>query len=336
MTRVGILGAGAIGTYLGVGLAQGGIEVGVIARPQTADQVARRGLRLTRAGVTSSVRPAWIATSLVEGLAQQPDVLIIATKAYDVDPIAAEWHGTGPATTAALTIQNGIGAEQPLVDVLGRDRVLVGTVTTAVSVRGPGDAVVERERGVGLAVDLTRRYPKLPAAWRQMGVRIADYADPAAMKWSKLLTNLVGNASSALVNWRVDAVYRHHGLAALELVLLRECLQVMARRGTPVVDLPGTPVRALAALVRLPDWVARPLLRRAVASGRGDKMPSFHIDWWSGRGRTEAPWLHGAVAAEGRRLGVATPICAGLTRLLAAADPHAYTPEALIAEVHRR
>jgi 2-dehydropantoate 2-reductase len=335
VTRVGILGAGAIGTYLGVCLAQGGVEVGVIARPQTADQVERHGLRLTRAGATSIVRPAWIATSLVEGLAHRPDLLIVATKAYDVDPIAAQWPAAGSAATAVLTIQNGIGAEQPLVALLGRDRVLTGTVTTAVSVRGPGDAVVERERGVGLAADLTRRYPELPGAWRRQGVGVADYADPAAMKWSKLLTNLVGNATSALVNWRVDAIYRHRGLAALEQALLRECLQVMARRGTPVVDLPGTPVRALAALVRLPGWLALPLLRPVVASGRGDKMPSFHIDWWSGRGRTEAPWLHGAVAAEGRGLGVATPVCARLTRLLATADPHAYSPEALITEVNR-
>jgi len=75
-----------------------------------------------------------------------------------------------------------------------------------------------------------------------------------------------------------------------------------------VVDLPGTPVRALALAVRLPHGLSRPLLRRAVGAGRGGKMPSFHIDLHSGRGLSEVGWLNGAVVRHGTLAGVPTPV----------------------------
>jgi 2-dehydropantoate 2-reductase len=91
----------------------------------------------------------------------------------------------------------------------------------------------------------------------------------------------------------------------------------MAAQQIDVVDLPGTPVRALAFAVRgLPPEVSRPLLRNAVGSGRGGKMPSFHIDLNSGRGQTEVDALNGAVVRFGERLGVATPVNHLLNRTL--------------------
>jgi Ketopantoate reductase PanE/ApbA C terminal. len=77
--------------------------------------------------------------------------------------------------------------------------------------------------------------------------------------------------------------------------MLRECLAVMKAQGIDVVDLPKTPVRALAFATRLPLWLSKPLLGRAAGSGRGGKMPSFHIDLHSGRGKSEVDYLHGAV-----------------------------------------
>jgi 2-dehydropantoate 2-reductase len=88
---------------------------------------------------------------------------------------------------------------------------------------------------------------------------------------------------------------------------LRECLKVMEAQGIPVVDLPGTPVRMLRFGTRLPFWLSRPLLGRAAGTGRGGKMPSFHIDLHSGRGKSEVEYLHGAVVRAGERLGIPTP-----------------------------
>ncbi|MGQ0603392.1 MAG: ketopantoate reductase family protein, partial [Anaerolineales bacterium] len=173
------------------------------------------------------------------------------------------------------------------------------------------------ERGVGVALGHPLSTP-LVTAFDRAQLNARGYASASAMKWSKLLANLIGNATSAILDMPVAGIYRHAQLFKLEMAMLRECLAVMRAKRIDVVDLPGTPVRALAWGTRLPATLARPLIRRAVASGRGGKMPSFHIDLHSGRGRTEVGWLHGAVVRHGAACGVATPVNRALTETLEA------------------
>jgi 2-dehydropantoate 2-reductase len=138
------------------------------------------------------------------------------------------------------------------------------------------------------------------------------------MKWSKLLTNLPANASSAILDMTPAEVYALADLFRLEQAMLREALAVMRAHGIHVVDLPGTPVRLLALAARLPAAAARPLLARAIGAGRGAKMPSFHIDLHGGRGRSEVGWLNGAVVRFGAQAGVPTPVNQLLTDTLSA------------------
>jgi 2-dehydropantoate 2-reductase len=86
--------------------------------------------------------------------------------------------------------------------------------------------------------------------------------------------------------------------------------------GLEEVDLPKTPVRLLTKAIELPLWLSKPFLSRAAGSGRGAKMPSFHIDLHSGRGKSEVDYLHGAVVRAGEKAGVATPVNKVLTETL--------------------
>ena len=105
--------------------------------------------------------------------------------------------------------------------------------------------------------------------------------------------------------------------AVLEVRQIREALAVMQRIGADVVDLPGTPVRALAALMRsFPGWIGRPLAVRFLGRGRGNKMPSFHIDLYAGHTHSEVAYLNGAVVRFGEHLGVETPVNRLLTNTL--------------------
>jgi 2-dehydropantoate 2-reductase len=59
-------------------------------------------------------------------------------------------------------------------------------------------------------------------------------------------------------------------------------------------------------------------MMKAVGGGRGGKMPSFHIDLYSGRGTSEVEWLNGAVVRYGVKASVPTPINKVLTDTLQA------------------
>ena len=164
------------------------------------------------------------------------------------------------------------------------------------------------------------------------------FSNSLAMKWSKLLTNLISNPTSAILDMTAAQVLANARLYRLEVAMLRECLAVMEAQGIPVVDLPGTPVRALAFATRLPPWLSRPFLARAAGGGRGGKMPSFHIDLHAGRGKSEVEFLHGAVVRAGERFGVPTPVNKVLTETLMALtrkelplETFSHQPQALLA-----
>ena len=309
-----IFGAGAIGTYIGGSLALHrqpggpGHQVVLLEKPEVAAEIQERGLCLNLDGQEHAVSGVHIAGSIEDALSLGPfDVAVFALKSFDTRAALERLSATTAQLPPFLCLQNGVENEAVLEAVLGDERVIAGTVTSAVGRRHAGDIVLERKRGVGVAAG----HPlseAVCAALQEAGLNAQLFENAAAMKWSKLLTNLVANATSAILNMTPAEVFDHPGLYRLELAQQREALQVMRALGIPVVDLPGTPVTLLAAGVRyLPALLSQPLLKRSVMRGRGGKMPSFHIDLYAGRGQSEVDYLNGAVVRLGETLQVPTP-----------------------------
>jgi 2-dehydropantoate 2-reductase len=333
------LGAGAIGTYVGGSLALAGHQVSFSEQPDAAATIGELGLRVTKAGATQAVRDFSIFGSATQALAAGPyDVAVCALKSFDTPAALDGLLASGELVPPVLSLQNGVANEPLIAAKLGTDRVVTGTVTTAVSKPGIGQVVEEKLRGIGIAQNHPLG-PRLVAALNDAGLNAVGFPEPQAMKWSKLLTNLTGNATSAILDEPVSSLFADPRTYGIEIAVLRECLAVMAALGLRPVDLPGTPVRALAlAAQRLPRFIAQPALTQALGSGRGDKMPSFHIDLHSGRGRTEVVFLNGAVADHGATLGVPTPVNRLLTDTLEAlssgeqnVETYRHNPEALLA-----
>ncbi len=340
------LGAGAIGTYIGGSLALAGHSLVFLEQARVADELRQRGLRLDlSADHRRKAKGAYlvesssivVVTSLEEALRYGPfDVTLYALKSFDTPAALEQIRPLAEKLPPFLCLSNGVDNEPALVSVLGADKVIYGTVTSAIGRRGVGEIVLERLRGVG--IDATHPlFDRLVAALNEAFLNARAFSDPLAMKWSKMLTNLLANPLSAILNMTAAEIYAHPGLYRLEIAMLRECLAVMKAQGIAVVDLPGTPVRALAFAASLPFWLSRPLLARAAGSGRGGKMPSFHIDLHSGRGKTEVDYLHGAVVRAGEKVGLPTPVNRFLTNTLLSLakaeiplETYAHQPEALL------
>lgn len=335
-----VFGAGAIGTYLGGSLALNDERVVFLERPENVDRLRESGLQLQLEDEKEErlLEPN-IAGDLDEALEKGPfDVALFALKSYDTQAALKEMEPYADELPAILCLQNGVDNEAALAAVLGEDKVIPGTVTSAIGREGVGDIVLERRRGVGIAAD----HPlaeQLVNSFNAADLNARLYADPAAMKWSKLLTNLIANATSAILKMSPADIFEHSGLFQLEVAQLREALTVMHAKRLHPVDLPGTPVPALAlAVSRLPPMVARPLLRRAVAGGRGGKMPSFYLDLHDGRGQSEVEYLNGAVARHAETLEIPAPVNRMLSEVLSALtrgeiplDAYAGQPEKLMA-----
>jgi 2-dehydropantoate 2-reductase len=336
-----IVGAGAIGGYVGGSLALGGHAVTFLARAATAASLRAEGLRLTdaRTGQSRSIAPT-IAVTPAEVQANGPyECAVVATKAFDTNAAAASLKAALPAPPPILCLQNGVDGEPELASFFGAGAILSGSVTSSISKTGPGALIIEKSRGMGIALGHPLTLAVI-AALDGSGIRTQAYPTSGPMKWSKLLGNLIGNATSAILDMTVAEVFADPRLYAVEMASLRECLAVMKVLRYNPVDLPGVPVRALAMTTRMPTWMARPLLLGRVAGGRGAKMPSLHIDLHSGRPQTEVRWLHGAVARHGADAGVPAPVNRVLTDTLEALtrgelkiDDFRRRPEALLARL---
>jgi 2-dehydropantoate 2-reductase len=286
-----------------------GFKVVFLEQPEVARELRSRGLRLCLDEQEHVISSPHAAASLEEALAYGPfDAAIFALKSFDTAPFLETLVPYGESIPPIVSFQNGVENEPAIAAALGAAKVIPGTVTSAIGRRAAGDIVLERLRGTGVAAG----HPLsevLASAMDVAGLHCRLFQSGAKMKWSKLLTNLLANASSAILDMTPAEVFAHPGLYRIEIRQLREALQVMAAQGIHVVDLPGTPVRQLAfAVMRLPIALSRPLLSRAVGSGRGAKMPSFHIDLHHGRGRSEVDYLNGAVVRFGDRYGIPTPV----------------------------
>ncbi len=313
--RLLCFGAGAIGTYIGGSLILAGHEVVFLERPQTADKFHR--LRLNLQGETHTIPNPKIATHIEAALSHGPfDAAIFALKSFDTDDALAGLAKYTGQLPPFVCLQNGVENEEKIAALLGNENILPATVTSAIGKTQMGEIVLERFRGVGLYAE----HPisnLLFKAFSEANLNPLLISDAAGMKWSKMLTNLIGNATSAILGIPPGKVFEHPGIYSVEMLQLREALAVMKALKIQVINLPGTPVVLLSSVIRsLPNWVSRPLLKKAIGSGRGEKMPSFYIDLHSGRGRSEVGYLNGAVVRAGSKVGIRTPVNAFLTETL--------------------
>ncbi len=347
--KVLVFGAGAIGTYFGGSLILAGHNVIFVEQQKIVDELRERGLRLeltiderrkTKEAFIISPRSFVMVASLEEALKFGPyDVALFALKSFDTSAALEGMKPYAEKLPPMLCLSNGVENEQLIARELGADKVIYGTVTSAIGRRGVGDIVLEKLRGVGVAAG----HPlseKLVAALDGAFLNCRLYPEPHGMKWSKMLTNLIANPTSAILNMTAAQVFANNKLYKLEIDMLSECLAVMASQNLQVTDLPGTPVKLLALAAKFPLWLSKPFLSRAAGSGRGAKMPSFHIDLYSGRGQSEIEYLHGAVVRAGSEFNVPTPVNKVLTETLLALtnkeiplEEYANQPEKLLSKV---
>jgi len=312
-----VFGAGAIGTYIGGSLALAGEDVVFLDREEVAAELRKTGFSLGLPDGEKKILQPVVVSSLEKALASGTfDTAILAVKGFDTPSVLEMIRPFADRMPPVVCFQNGVENETTIAELLGEERVIRGTVTTAIGRRGLGNILVERFRGTGIEATHPLSMA-IAAACNRGGLGMQVYQNGLAMKWSKMLTNLMGNATSAILNWPPATVYVNAHLFDLERRQLREVLFVMDSLHIPVVDLPGIPVRLLAFAIRnLPAFLSRPLLVKAVGGGRGAKMPSFHIDLYQGHGKSEVDWLNGAVVRAAAGAGKKSPVNKMLVEVL--------------------
>ena len=321
--RIIIVGAGAIGSYLGASLAEAGHRVGLLGRPAYVERVRERGLLLTRSGVERTVTGV-VAGEDLDALLRElqgMELAIVTAKAFDTAeacrlllPYLADGLGR------VVLVQNGVGGDDIAAGLLPRDVLVTGVITQLVSAQDVARYEVRGRRGGICLAPYQMGSPSvepLVAMLQCAGLRCRSSPDGRAIRWSKLLLNMMANAVPTIEDLSPAEVYADDLLYSLEIAAYREALVVMRASGLRPVALPGYPVPAIAWLIeRGPRRLVRALLQRIVGGARGGKKPSLQIDLERGRRESEVTFLNGAVAREAARQGLSAPANAAIAGVL--------------------
>ena len=313
-----IIGAGAIGGFIGGKLAAQH-NVMLFDRAPLVETVRARGLRVIELETASTVTNIAACAALDDIFAQTPrfDLAITCVKAFDTATAIQSLRPYADRIERFLTPQNGVSNEDLLGAAFGRAKIISGTLLNPIAVPEIGVVRLEKAgRGIGLApvggpidpyVDVIRA--------TQLPVR--TYNDYRAMKWSKLILNLIGNATSAILDMPTRETFADQRVFTIEVAMLREALAVMRAQSIGTVNLPGSPVQLLAFGIRFaPSFLLQRILRPMVAGGRGDKPPSLLVDIRSGKTQSEIDELNGAIVQAGKAIGLKTPVNAALVGIL--------------------
>jgi 2-dehydropantoate 2-reductase len=293
--KVYVVGAGAVGTYMGDLLQSVNVEVTYAPRD------------------IAQVTPV------------DADVAIVAVKAYDTDSAVDTLRKaiSYPERCVFVSPQNGVGNEEKLAAAFGANSVVAAALTTPVDrALDDGHGRAAKEGGLAVSPMGSNAYNWLVAAFSSAGLNVQVVEDWRALKWSKLVLNIVANASCAILNVLPNRLVHFEEIFTLEIRAIREVRSVMQAMDITPIDLPRYPVRALQGIATLPS--PKRLLAGRVAGARGTKPPSLLLDLRAGKAQTEGDFLNGAVACAGRDHGVPTPVNAVYARVL---DDIAHMPQ---------
>ncbi len=303
MARVAIVGCGAMGSVYAALMADAGHEIHAVTLwPDHAEAMASHGLRVEGASGDRTVRLR--AGTTTDGIGSC-DLVIIATKAFDVEAAARSAVPLLAAHTVVQTIQNGLGSAERVAPIVGADRLAVGVVGGfGASVRAPGHV-----HHNGMEMVRFGSYAGLPrpaleagaAIWESAGFKVALFDDVRRMVWEKLIMNVTFSASCCLTGLTIGEVMRDSNAWLVAHGCAEEAIAVAAAAGIKL-DV-GDPIEHIRHL-----------------GGRiTDARPSMLLDHLARR-RSEIDVINGSIPREGAKVGVATPVNATVVALVKARE----------------
>lgn len=250
--NIAIVGAGAIGGYLGVKLALSGCQVTFIARGENLKAIQAKGMTLITEDGTHLHAPHVRACSIEDATAH--DYVFLTMKSHQVAPVAQQIGRLCHDKTAVVTMQNGVpwwyfyklgGAYQnrPLTSVdpdatqwqhIGPERVIGAVVYPAAELVAPG--VVKLIEGNRFTLgepsgEKTERVTALAQTMIAAGFKTPVSTDIRSELWVKLWGNLTFNPVSALTHATLEEICTFDLTRQLAAMMMTEAQAVGEKLG---------------------------------------------------------------------------------------------------------
>jgi 2-dehydropantoate 2-reductase len=294
--KICILGAGSLGSAIGGKLAEGGNDVVLIARNAAhIKAVNTTGLIMRTGGVDRTVRLSARADTVGLG---PVDLVVVLVKSFDTRGVMeAARNIVGPNTTV-MSLQNGLGHEDILGDIVGRDKVIAGKCYVGGQLIGPGHVIagtVGKETIIGeLDRPTSARVRAIADTFDRAGLQVVVSPDIMRAMWDKLLVNVATGALCAITRLSYGELYQAPEVEAAAVAAVTEGMAVAAAKGVKI-----------SFTHAIDPWL------KAGAGLPYEFKASMLQSLDAGR-PTEVDFINGAVVRAGAEAGIPTPVNATL------------------------
>ena len=294
-----IVGSGAVACLFAARLSAGGVPVTMLGSwPAGLQALSQSGVRLLEPNGTEIVQPVLSLKSLSECMGIR--FALVLVKSWQTEIAARQLASCLASDGLALTLQNGFGNYNVLLQALGSRRVAQGALTLGATMIAPG--VVRSSGGGVITLGLHPRLQDMTNLLGRAGMVVETVSDILSVQWGRQVINSAIHPVTALL-----------GIPNGELLLrpsARNLLQTAAREAAGV---------AVARGVHLP-YPDPVIACEAIASQTATNISPMLQDVRRGA-PTEIEYINGAVVREGEKTGVATPVNRALMLAIKALKP---------------
>jgi 2-dehydropantoate 2-reductase len=296
--KILVVGTGALACLFAARLAGSGNEVTLLGSwPEGLRALRSNGVRLLDLNGNEHCYPVQVIDEVKHGVHFSRAIVLV--KSWQTARVASQLQICLDASGIALTLQNGLGNFETLVDSLGTERVTLGVTTMAARLIEPGYVQHTGEGKVTLGFH--PRLADLREALAKSGFQVESNADPQSLLWGKLVINASINPLTAILGITNGEL--------LEQEDIRELLHEIATEAEFIAYHKG---------VRLP-YPDPIVMVEQVAMNTAANRSSMLTDILNGRA-TEIDAINGAIVQAGEEAGVPTPVNRVLWQLVRGLD----------------
>ena len=290
--KICFLGSGALGSAIGGALCEAGCDVHLIdAWKDHVDAMNRDGLKLREEGVDRVVRVKAATDPRAVGTA---DLVVVLVKSFHTrEAVESARPIVGPRTVV-MSLQNGLGHEEIIADVVGRERTLAGKTYLGGVLLAPGHVIAGlkgKETIIGeLDGRVTERVQRIADTFNGAGLMTIVSDNIVGTMWDKLLINVATGALAGITRLTYGALYDVPEIRQCALAAIAEAMAVAKASGVELsMHSPDEP------------WV------KASAGLPAEFKTSMLQSLEKGQ-PTEIEFINGSVVRWGEKCGVPTPV----------------------------
>jgi len=290
--KICVLGSGALGSSIGGVLTEAGLEVYLID-PWTehVNAMNKQGLKIREGSSERAVKVRAATECQGIGLA---DLILVLVKSYHTKEAIKNACPIIGDKTVLLSFQNGLGNEDILAEVIGKERVIGGRTFAGGVLLSPGHVIAGRKGKQTYIGELdgrtTERVNEIARQFNQAGLETIISSNIIGIMWDKLLINVATGALSGITRLPYGGLYQVKEVMDCAVEAVSEAIAVAKAMG---VELTITDPKKiwLKAAEKLPPEFKASMLQ--------------DIDKGS---RTEIDSINGSVVRLGEKHGIPTPV----------------------------